>query len=421
MTQQSHDRSQADDVSRRQFLGATLGTAATASLLAAGEALAAPATDKTAAPAEAQPKIRIGLVGCGGRGCWIGKLFQQHGGYEIHAVADYFQRNADKGGNLLGVAADRRFSGLSGYKKVIASGIDALVIKTPPYCIPEMAEAGVEAGLHVYMAKPVAVDVPGTLRIGEAGKLATHKRRVFLVDYQIPTDPCNIAVRDAFRQGTAGPLARVMTVGISGGSADPPRTANIESRLEHAIWNNDIALSGGRSVSYDIHCIDAAVWLLGARPIAAIGCSRIVRPNPHSDACDVTSTVFEYADGLMHEHFSQHLPNHTQAELSCKAYSFNTRVFVDYWGKALFQVRGQKPLGGEVKDLYLAGAQRNIAAFHQDIQQGNYQNPTAARAVDGTLTAILGREAAARRVRLTMDELLQENKRIEADLRGLQV
>ena len=242
MDPQTQNRSTASDVSRRQFLGATLGTAATASLLAAGEALAVPAADKTAAPADAQPKIKIGLVGCGGRGCWIANLFRQHGGYEIHAVTDYFQRNADKGGNLLGVAANRRFSGLSGYKKVIASGIDALVIETPPYCIPEMAEAGVEAGLHVYMAKPVAVDVPGTLRIGAAGKLATQKQRVFLVDYQIPTDPCNIVVRDALRQGKAGPLARVMTVGISGGWDDPPRTANIESRLEHAVWNNDIEI-----------------------------------------------------------------------------------------------------------------------------------------------------------------------------------
>ena len=419
MNHTSRDRSATDDVSRRQFLGVSLSTAATASLLAAGEALADSAVEKVAPPAGAQPKIKLGLVGCGGRGNWLAALFKQHGGYEIHALADYFQRNADKSGNRLGVAENRRFSGLSGYQKVIASGIDALVIETPPYCIPEMAEAGVEAGLHVYMAKPVAVDVPGTLRVGAAGKLATQKKQVFLVDYQIPTDPCNIVVREALRQGKAGPLARVMTVGISGGWNDPPRTVNLESRLENSVWNNDIALIGGRGVAYDIHAIDAATWLLGARPVAAIGSSRIVRPDPHSDSDDVSSIVFEYADGLIHEHFSQHLPNHTQMELSCKAYSYNTRVFIDYWGKALFQVRGQKPLGGAVEDLYLAGAQRNIAAFHQSIHAGHYQNDTAARAVDGTLTAILGREAAARKVRLTMDELLKENKRIEADLSGL--
>ena len=100
---------------------------------------------------------------------------------------------ADKCGDALGVDKSRRFSGLSGYKKVIESGVEAIAVETPPYFIPEIAAAGVEAGLHVYMAKPVAVDVPGCLRIGAAGKQATEKQRVFLVDYQIPTDPNNIA------------------------------------------------------------------------------------------------------------------------------------------------------------------------------------------------------------------------------------
>src|ERR1035441_4375012 len=58
-------------------------------------------------------KIKLGLVGCGGRGSWIAKLFQKHGGYEIHAVADYFQAVADKCGDELGVDRSRRFSTLS--------------------------------------------------------------------------------------------------------------------------------------------------------------------------------------------------------------------------------------------------------------------------------------------------------------------
>ena len=132
-----------------------------------------------------------------------------------------------------------------------------------------------EAGLHVYMAKPVAVDVPGCLRIGAVGKQATQKQRVFLVDYQIPTDPNNIKVHQAVREGKAGKLARMMTTGISGGRNDPPKTANIESRLQNLIWDNDIAIGGGLIVSYDIHAIDAAVWMIGQRPIAAMGCSRI--------------------------------------------------------------------------------------------------------------------------------------------------
>ncbi len=406
------------EISRRSLLKSA---AAAAPLLGTMNYFAAETFAEDAKPGAAKRKIKLGLVGCGGRGSWIAGLFKENGGYEFHAIADYFQHNADRCGGALGVDKARRFSGLSGYKKVIESGVEALAIETPPYAIPVIAEAAVEAGLHVYMAKPVAVDVPGCMRIGESGKLATQKQRVFLVDYQIPTDPNNIAVFTAIREGKAGKLARVMTVGISGGRNDPPKTANIESRLQGLIWDNDIPLGGGLNVSYDIHAIDAATWLIGQRPVAAMGCSRIMRPNPHGDSCDVASVVFDYADGLIHEHFSQHVPNHTKEELSCKVYSHNARAFVDYWGDALFQIRGVKPLGGPVKDLYGAGANRNIAAFYKAILDCDFNNPTAARAVDGTLTAILGREAAARRCRLTMEELLKENKRIEADLTGLKV
>src|ERR1035437_9601932 len=64
-------------------------------------------------------KIKLGLVGCGGRGSWIATLFQKHGGFEFHAVADYFQVTAEKCGDNLGVDNTRRFSTLSGYKRLI--------------------------------------------------------------------------------------------------------------------------------------------------------------------------------------------------------------------------------------------------------------------------------------------------------------
>jgi myo-inositol 2-dehydrogenase / D-chiro-inositol 1-dehydrogenase len=414
--------------SRRDFLGTTLVAATCTSLIAqsadaepaekVGLAEKAAPTVDTTAP---QRKMKVGLVGCGGRGSWIAPLFTQHGGYHWHAVADYFPNRVEETGNRLGVDKARQFSGLSGYKKVIESGVEALVIIVPPYCIAEMAAAAVDAGVHAYMAKPVAVDVPGCRSIGVSTAKATQSQRVLLVDYQIPTDPNNMAVWEAVRQGRAGKLVRVATVGVNGGWPDPPKGPTIENWLLGAVWNNHIALSGGKNVSYDIHAIDAAAWLIGAQPVAASGCSRIVRPNPQGDSADIASVAFEYADGLIYEHSSMGMPNHTQAELSCKAYSYNSRAFLQYWGDALFQVRGQKPLGGPVKDLYAAGAKRNIAAFYDAILHKDYGNATGERAMNGTLTAILGREAAARGVRLTMEELLKENKRIEADLRGLKV
>ncbi|OGV53168.1 MAG: hypothetical protein A2X49_03075 [Lentisphaerae bacterium GWF2_52_8] len=151
-------------VSRRRFLGGGLAAAASALPCFAQEKAAAPTKSM-----EFKRKIKLGVIGNGGRGGWIAKLFQKHGGYTLWAVADYFQEVADKCGDALGVDKARRFSGLSGYKKVIESGVDAVALETPPCFIPEHARAAVEAGLHVYMAKPVAVDVLGALQIEAAG------------------------------------------------------------------------------------------------------------------------------------------------------------------------------------------------------------------------------------------------------------
>jgi len=416
-----HDN-QPSACSRRRFLGNTLTAAAAAGpFFSASAGLAAEQPEAEAKPAAFNRKIKIGLVGCGGRGSWIIKFFQEHGGYDVHAVADYFQPVADRCGDALGVDNKRRFSGLSGYQKVIASGIEAIVLKVPTCFFAEQAGAAVAAGLHVYMAKPVAVDVPGCLRIEAAGKLATEKQKVFFVDYQIPTDPVNQQVAELIRSKGLGKLAKISTMGFGGGHEDPPKTATIESRLQNLIWDNDIAIGGSFLASYDIHAIDAAIWILGQRPIAAEGITRICRDDPHGDSHDVCSLLYEYADGLVHEHSGQCLPNGADGDLSCRFYGQTGHATIAYWRKAHFHRRGEEPLTAEVVDLYPAGAKRNIASFYRDITAGRFENPTVRRAVDGCLTCILGREAAQRRARLTMEEILKENKRIEVDLSGLKV
>jgi predicted dehydrogenase len=402
-------------------LGGALGATAAAPLLAQAAGRAAEGTAQETAPAVGKRKIKLGLVGCGGRGSWIAALFQKHGGYEFHAVADYFPQVADRGGEKLGVDKPRRFSGLSGYKKVIDSGVEAVVLIVPPGFLPEHAGAAAEAGLHVYMAKPVAVDVPGCLRVESAGKLATKQDRVFFVDYQIPTDPVNIEVVKRIHNGELGEIAKIVTVGTSGGHKDPPLTANIESRLQDGIWNYDIPLGGAWCVSFDVHAVDAAMWVLGRRPVAAMGAARVTRPNPHGDSPDVASEVFEYADGLIHEHSNLALPNGADGELACKVYGQKGHAFINYWRKSHFHIRGEKEYTEPVVNLYEAGAVRNIATFYQDVTGGRFENPTVKRAVDGCLTCILGREAGLRHGRLTMEELLRENRRREMDTSGLKV
>jgi predicted dehydrogenase len=403
---------QQDGCSRRQFLGGTVATAAAAGLAANAAALAADAPPTR--------KIRLGWVGCGGRGLYLVPHFVKHGGFEVYAAADYRPDAVARFSGSHHVEPSRCFAGLSGYKRVIESGVEAIVLEVPPYFFAEQASAAVAAGLHVYMAKPVAVDVPGCRQIEAAARLATEKRHVFLVDYQLPFHPANVKVADLWRT-EGGKAVKVSTVGISGDRPDLPRGKTIEPWLYHSVWDNHIALGGGFIVSYDIHAIDAALWLLGRRPVSAVGAATLNRPDPHSDTPDVISVVYRYADGLVHEHSGMGLANGTPADLSCRVYSPSARATVAYQRKVFFQRRGRDAVTGKVEDkeMWDNGPTQNIANFYRDISEGRSDNSTVARAVDGCLTCILGREAALRNVTLTMDELLTENKRLELDLTGL--
>ena len=399
-------------MTRRSFVGKTV-------LSSAGLALAVNAGAQTQSQApDFKRKIKLGVVGNGGRGCWIAQLFQKHGGFEMHAVADYFPEVADQCGQGLGVDKARRFATLSGYKRLIESGVEAVALETPPYFFPEHARAAVEAGLHVYMAKPVAVDVPGCLEIEATAKKAGSKQQVFLVDYQVPTDPHNLEVVKSINAGEVGQVMALNTHYFAGPFSDPPKTANLADRFQHLIWCNDVALGGGYHVNACIHGVDAGLWVANARPVACLGLSRVARPNPHGDSHDIFELVFDFPDGLIMSHRGKHVDNLLQFDVVCQVLGQTGYAQICYGGKSFLKGR-DNAYNGEVQNLYEAGAVRNIAKFYQCVTESNFVNDTVRRSVDGALTTILGREAALRRTRLSLDDLLKENKHLEVDLTGL--
>ncbi|HNT86622.1 MAG TPA: Gfo/Idh/MocA family oxidoreductase, partial [Candidatus Hydrogenedentes bacterium] len=300
----------------------------------------------TALGSAANSRIKAGAIGLGGRGRMIASMVRDHGGYEIAAVADYFPERARGAGRQFDVPDSHCFSGLSGYRDLIASGVEAVFLETPPYFFPQHAAAACDAGLHVYMAKPVAVDVPGCLAIDAAAQQAARKDRCFFVDYQMPTDPVNIEVRQRILDGGLGSLAYVQTYGYGGGFQDPPKTATIESRLQGLIWVNDVALGGDYIVNYDIHAVDAALWVIGDNPVAASGASRVCRPEPHGDARDVCSVVYEFDDGLVLNHAAVALPNTAPGALTCQVYGASAYAQLNYWGSAFLRGGPKEYEGG---------------------------------------------------------------------------
>ena len=395
--------------SRRRFIAQ--------SAAAAGFAIVKPSAVRGSA---ANSRIEVGCIGLGGRGRLIAGMLAEHEGFEVASAADYFPEVAQAVGRKLGVAAERRFSGLSAYEKLLASKVDAVFCETPPYCFPEHVTAAVDAGYHVYLAKPVACDVPGCLAILKAAKKASRSKQVFLVDFQTRTDPLIIEAVKRTHDGLIGGLAMLSSFYTDDGFPDPPMTDNIESRLQRLIWVNDIAIGGGQLVAAGIHAVDVALWIAGERPISAVGCCRTARKNPHGDSADVYSVTYRFEDGLILNHRGEHIRNTHGFNCTCLAFGQDGYTETNYAGNV--QLRGNKGgyRGGEVKNLYNNGIKRNLDTFHHSIVNGVHGNPTVEPSVDATLACILGREAAKRNTQLTWDELIKENKKVEVDLAGLQ-
>ena len=186
-------------VTRRRFLADASATALAFTIL----------EPRSVRSAETNSKIHLGLIGCGGRGGWIANLFEEHGGYKLTAVADYFQDRVDAVGAKFNVPASSRFTGLSGYQRLLGEKLDAVVIESPPCFHPEQAAAAVEAGKHVFVAKPIAVDVPGCRSIAASGKRATEKKLCFLVDFQTRAHPAYQEVVKRVREGGVGKIVSV--------------------------------------------------------------------------------------------------------------------------------------------------------------------------------------------------------------------
>lgn len=395
---------------RRAFLGASLAFTALSGLSSR-----ASAAETRETPGRI---IKLGLIGCGGRGSWLAGLFKQHGGFEIHATADYFQDSADKAGDALGVDKSRRFSGLTAYQKLLASGVEAVAIVNIPRFHADHAMAAIEAGCHVYAAKPVAIDVPGALKVQAAGRLATAKKLTHLVDYQMPDDPVNAEIFKRIGEGALGRLMHIDSMGFSAVWPDPTDRSP-ENLLRRGNWLTAIPLSGDFIVEYSIHSIDAVLCAVGKRPVKAYGTARRCRTNAHGGGRETYLVNYTFDDGLAWTHRCQALGNAQDNIIRCEIYGDSAYAHINYWGKSYLRGGKQQFGGGPINSLYDQGAIRNIAAFYQKILSGDCSNPTVPRAVDDALTGILGREAAARGTELTMDALIRENTALAFDTKGL--
>ena len=365
--------------------------------------------------AEANSMLDIGLIGCGGRGSWIAKLFADSGKYRLVACADYFQDKADAVGESHKIDRSRRYTGLSGHKRLLEGKLDAVVIETPPYFHPQHAADAVEAGKHVYLAKPIAVDAPGCQSIAESGQRATAKKQVFLVDFQTRA---NEHFRNAVGQvhkGAMGSLvmAEAFYPWAGGGRGVPPATPEQQLRS----WYYVLPLSGDFIVEQSIHALDLVTWIINADPLRARGTGGH-KVRPANSIYDHFAITYWFPNDLVLSFTCiQSIPM-VKDEIRARVFGSEGVIDADYYTGVT--LRGpETAVRASVGDLYNSGTVVNINEFHDAILKGDCSNPTVAPSVRSNLTAVLGREAAFRREELTLAALLKEGKKLEPVLDGL--
>ena len=369
---------------------------------------------------QANSKVALGMIGCGGRGTWIADLFQQHGGYEIVAAMDYFPDRVNAFGKKYNVAPERCYSGLLGYRRMLEGKIDAVAIESPPYFHPEQAAAAVEAGAHVYLAKPVAVDVPGCHSIEESSGKATAKNRCFLVDFQTRTDPF---YQEAIKRVHNGDIGAILC-GEAAYWAGSPFTRQVEQlranpadpELRLRAWGVDRALSGDIITEQNIHAIDVATWLMDNHPLRARGKGGL-KSRSEGTCWDHFSVIFTFPDEVIVTFASKQF-GEGYDDIVCRMYGAKGTIDTHYAGSV--SIRGEIPYeGGTSEQLYKEGAVSNIAAFYDDVTQSRFSNPTTAPSVRSNLTTILGRMAAYKRSEVTWEQLMKSKERLDPKLHGL--
>lgn len=252
---------------RRIFLG-------NASLVTAGLA-SAPLFAAPAAPTG--KKVKVGLIGCGGRGNGALANFIEACkilGIEVTvtAVGDFFKDKAAATGKKYGVAEDQCFGGIDNFQKVIATDCEYVLNATPPGFRPQHFEAAVEAGKHCFIEKPVAVDPVGARAVIATGEKAKQKGLAVVTGTQRRHSLGHMRNKALIE---AGAIGEILGGAIYWNGQVPwiKRRAEGEDEVSYMAknWLNFTELSGDHIVEQHVHNIDVALWFLGRPPVSALG------------------------------------------------------------------------------------------------------------------------------------------------------
>ena len=388
------DSNHSTSFSRRNFLKAS------ASLSAAAVAATASLNCAHLAHAAASDKIRVGLVGCGGRGRGAAvDAVNSSKNVQLVALGDLFQDQLDAAKTFFDtqpkekydVKQDKCFVGWDACQKVLASDIDYVILATPPAFRPMMIEAAIKAGKHVFAEKPVAVDPAGVRLVLAAAAQAEQKGLGIVVGTQRRHDPAYVESLKRIHDGAIGKILAGQVYWTQGGARvveRKPGWSDLEYQCRN--WWYFTWLAGDFIVEQHMHQHDVANWVIGERPKLCIAVGgRQVRTDP--------------AYGHIYDHFSvdYEYPSGARVTSVCRqidgCYGRVGENFIGAKGSAIPQSRIFDETG---KIAWKYESEEEINPYEQEhrdliasIRAGKPFNE-GKRAAESTLTAIMGRIAA---------------------------
>lgn len=288
--------------SRRNFLKTTTALV--------GSALAGPAIlPGHGRAAQSTETLRVGLVGCGGRGTGAAsQALQADPNVVLTALADAFpeplqtclQTLQKAHPERVKVTPDTCFVGLDAYQKLIDSGVDVVLLATPPGFRPQHLKAAVDAGKHTFSEKPMATDAPGVRTVLECARIARDEKLAMVSGFCWRYDAARREFYARIHDGAIGPIRAIYATYLAS-PVKPmpppeqrgPNVGDLEWQLRN--WYNLVWLSGDGLVEQAAHSVDKVAWAMKDQPpLKAVAVGGRQTPNHEGNIYDHMFVVYEY-------------------------------------------------------------------------------------------------------------------------------
>ena len=388
------DQGRHEGLSRRGFVkGAAAGvlSMATASVLT------------SRAYAAGSDTIRVGLIGCGGRGTYDAtNCLKAAEGVELVALGDLFKDRLEECRQVLSAALpdkvkvtdDTCFVGWDAFQRVLATDVNLVILTQPPHFRPAHLRAAVEAGKHVFMEKPVAVDPAGVRSVIQSSDLAEQKGLTLLAGTQMRRISHMVEAAKRVQDGAIGTILGGQCVRLGdamrtwGPQHRQPGWSDMEWQLRR--WLFMTWLSGDFIVEMHVHNLDMMNWLIGAHPVQCTGLGgRQQRTEPeYGDSYDHFAVEYEYPNGLRIEYMGSQIDKMGEGRNDQYLAGTKGSLYADF---AWARFAGQTPaeIAWDQADPCLKQhADQIIAIRRRDrLNEGR-------RIAESSLTAIMGRMSA---------------------------